>query len=336
MMNNFVKTALLAGSIAVTAMTFSKSVVAKQLKIAFSIDDLRVERWTKDRDYFVKAAREEGAKVYVSSADASSARQISQVENFISRGVDAIVIVPFNGKVLKSVIASAKREGIKVIAYDRLILNSDIDAYITFDNVGVGEMQAKELIKVKPKGNYFLLGGSPTDNNAFLFRRGQENVLKPYIDRGDIKVVGRQWTKDWMPSEGLKIIENALTKNHNKIDAIVASNDGLAGAAIQALKAQGLTGVAVSGQDADLAGSMRVAKGEQTMTVYKPLKLLASSAAKLAIDLAKGKKVKYNTVYDNGLKKVKTIGLPITSITKKNIDILIKDKVYTKKQLGLE
>ena len=168
--------------------------------IGFSIDDLRVERWTRDRDYFVQAATALGAKVSVQSANANEARQIAQLENLIAEGVDALVIVPFNSKVLSNVIAKARKSGIKVIAYDRLILGAPLDAYVSFDNVKVGEMQAQGVIDVVPKGNYYLLGGASADNNARLFREGQMNVLKPLADKGDIKIVGEQWTPEWDPS----------------------------------------------------------------------------------------------------------------------------------------
>jgi D-xylose transport system substrate-binding protein len=310
---------------------------AKNPKIGFSIDDLRVERWTRDRDYFVAAAEKLGAKVYVQSADASEQRQMSQIENLISRGVDVLVIVPFNATVLSNTIKEAKKAGIKVVSYDRLILNSDIDAYISFDNEKVGEMQAEAVVKLQPKGNYFLLGGAPTDNNAKMFREGQMKVLKPLVDKGDIKIVGQQWVKEWNPSEAMAIIENALTANNNKIDAIIASNDGTAGGAIQALAAQKLSGrVPVSGQDADLAGVKRVVAGTQAMTVYKPLKTIATEAAKLSVQLARNEKPTYNAKYDNGLKKVDTLLLKPTALTKANIDVLVQDGFYTKAQLGMK
>ncbi|KAB8039425.1 D-xylose ABC transporter substrate-binding protein [Janthinobacterium aquaticum] len=308
---------------------------AKNPKIGFSIDDLRVERWTRDRDFFIAAAEKQGAKVFVQSADASEQRQISQIENLISRGVDVLVIVPFNATVLNNTVKEAKKAGIKVLSYDRLILNADIDAYISFDNEKVGEMQAEVVSKLQPKGNYYLLGGSPTDNNAKMLREGQMKVLKPLIDKGDIKVVGQQWVKDWSATEALSIVENALTANNNKIDAIVASNDGTAGGAIQALAAQKLAGkVPVSGQDADLAAVKRVIAGTQAMTVYKPLKTIAAEAAKLAVQLARNEKPAYNSSYDNGLKKVSTVLLKPTPLTKANVNILVDDGFYTKAQLG--
>lgn len=305
--------------------------------IGFSIDDLRVERWARDRDYFVEAAKKLGAEVNVQSADANEQRQISQIENLIAKKVDAIVIVPFNSKVLTNTVREAKKAGIKVLSYDRLILNADVDAYISFDNERVGSLQAEGVVKKVPKGVYYLLGGSPTDNNAKLLREGQMKVLKPYVDKGDIKIVGDQWVKDWNPEEALKIMENVLTKNANKIDAVVASNDGTAGGAIQALAAQKLAGkVAISGQDADLAAVKRVIEGTQTLTVYKPLKLIATEAAKLSVQMVKGEKPQYTHQLDNGTKKVDSLLLTPTIITKENVDILVNDNFYTKAQLGLK
>ena len=304
-------------------------------EIGFCIDDLRVERWSRDRDYFVAAANKLGAKVSVQSADASEARQISQIENLISRGVDVIVIVPFNSKTLGNVVAEARKAGIKVVSYDRLILDADVDAYISFDNEKVGELQAQGVYNAQPKGNYFLLGGAPTDNNAKMLREGQMKVLKPAIDRGDVKIVGQQWVPEWSASTALRIMEDALTANNNKIDAVVASNDGTAGGAIQALAAQKMAGkVPVSGQDADLAAVKRVIAGTQTMTVYKPLKLIAGEAAKLAVDLAKGDKPAYNAKYDNGKKQVDTVLLQPTLLTRSNVDVVIKDGFYTQSQLA--
>lgn len=332
-MKKIISTAILSAMMAMTAS--SAFADAKNPKIGFSIDDLRVERWTRDRDYFVASAEKLGAKVFVQSADASEQRQIAQIENLISRGVDVLVIVPFNATVFNNTVKEAKKAGIKVLSYDRLILNADVDAYISFDNEKVGEMQAEGVLKLAPKGNYYLLGGSPTDNNAKMLREGQLKVLKPHIDSGAIKVVGQQWVKDWSASEALSIVENALTANSNKIDAIVASNDGTAGGAIQALAAQKLSGkVPVSGQDADLAAIKRIIAGTQAVSVYKPLKVIASEAAKVAVQLARNEKPAYNAQYDNGLKKVDTVLLKPTALTKDNVNILVDDGFYTKAQLA--
>lgn len=329
---------VLAGSLMALTFSLPMTTVANASKdkpvIGFSIDDLRVERWARDRDYFIAQAKELGAEVNVQSADANEEKQVKQVENLIAKKVDAIVIVPMNSKVFGEVIDEAHKAGIKVLSYDRLILNADEDAYISFDNERVGFMQAEAVLKVVPEGNYYMLGGSPTDNNAKLLRAGQEKALKAAVDAGKIKIVGSQWVKEWSPTEALSIMENALTAANNKIDAVVASNDGTAGGAIQALAAQGLAGkVAISGQDADLAAIKRVIAGTQTVTVYKPLKLIASEAAKLTVKLVKGEKVDYNAKLDNGQKQVDSLLLTPIPLDKSNVMKVVEDGFYTKEQV---
>ena len=325
---------LLAGAALSLGVSAAAQASPEHPKIGFSIDDLRLERWAHDRDYFVAAAKKLGATVDVQSADANEARQTSQIENLISRGMDVIVIVPFNGKVLANTIAEAKQAGIKVISYDRLILDSDIDAYVSFDNDRVGQMQAQGVVNARPTGNYYLLGGSPTDNNAKLLRDGQMKVLQPQVDAKKINIVGAQWVPEWNPTTALSITENALTSNNNRIDGIVASNDALAGGAIQALAAQGLAGkTAVSGQDADLAAAQRIEQGTQTMTVYKPLKLIASTAAEMAVNMAKNKPTNFTSKMNNGKKEVDTILLTPIALTKSNIDTLVKDGYFTQAQI---
>ncbi|CUU25641.1 D-galactose-binding periplasmic protein precursor [Duffyella gerundensis] len=324
------KTTLLALCAALALV--SQAGLAKEVKIGMAIDDLRLERWQKDRDIFVKKAESLGAKVFVQSANGNEETQMSQIENMINRGVDVLVIIPYNGQVLSNVIAEAKREGIKVLAYDRMINNADIDFYISFDNEKVGEMQAQSLVQRVPQGNYFLMGGSPVDNNARLFRNGQMKVLKPLIDSGKIKIVGDQWVDAWLPENALKIMENALTANGNKIDAVVASNDATAGGAIQALSAQGLAGkVAISGQDADLAAIKRINNGTQTMTVYKPISKLANDAATIAVELGDGKQPKSNATLDNGSKKVPAWLLEPIAVDKTNIDSTVVADGFHKK-----
>lgn len=329
-------TSVFAGTLTALAVCLPLTANASPDKpvIGFSIDDLRVERWARDRDYFIAAAKELGATVNVQSADANEEKQVRQVENLIAQKVDAIVIVPMNSKVFNAVVDEAKKAGIKVLSYDRLILGADVDAYISFDNERVGYMQAEAVLKAKPEGNYYLLGGSPTDNNAKYLREGQLKALKGAIDSGKIKIVGQQWVPEWSPTNALSIMENALTAANNKIDAVVASNDGTAGGAIQALAAQGLAGkVPISGQDADLAAIKRVIAGTQTVTVYKPLKLIATEAAKLTVALVRGQKPAFNNKLDNGKKQVDALLLTPTALTKENVNMVIDDGFYTKAQV---
>jgi len=316
-------------------ISLSGSVFADTVKIGLSIDDLRLERWQKDRNIFVDKAESLGAEVFVQSSNSNERTQIAQIENMITRGVDVLVIIPYNGQVLSNVIREAKKDGIKVLAYDRLITNAEIDFYLSFDNEKVGEMQGQAMLEAKPQGNYFLMGGAPTDNNAKLFRKGQMNILQPKIDSGDIKVVGDQWVNGWLAGNALKIMENALTANSNNIDVVVASNDSTAGGAIQALEAQGLSGkVAISGQDADLAAMRRIVDGTQTMTVYKPIKALASRAAEIAIELGQGGTPESNSSLNNGMKDVPAWLLDPIAVNKSNIkQTVIADNFHSEKEI---
>lgn len=298
-----------------------------KVRIGLSLDSLQLERWQHDRDAFVARANDLGAEVFVQSADGIDAVQVRQCENLLTQGIDVLVIVPHNGDVMASAVNSAKQQGVPVISYDRLIRNSDVDLYISFDNMRIGELQATYLLDRAPKGNYILIGGAPTDNNAHLLRDGQMKVLQPAIDAGKVKIVADQWARDWLPSEALRHTENALTQANNNVVAIVASNDSTAGGVVQALEEQGLAGkVLVSGQDADLAAVQRVAAGTQSMTVYKPILPLARGAAEAAVKLAKKEKVESNGSVYNGFKNVPAILLEPVVVDRANIEAtVIKD-----------
>ena len=323
--------ALLAVSIGCSRKTGENSGVNKKIRIGFSMDSLQLERWQRDRDLFQKRAQELGAEVLVQSADGNDAVQVRQAENLLTQGVDVLVVVPHNGEIAASIVESAKRQHVPVLAYDRIIRNSDVDFYISYDNEKVGEAQAKYLLDHAPKGNYVLIGGSPTDNNAHLVRDGQMAVLKPAIDRGDIKIVADQWAKDWLPSEALRHTENALTQANNKVAAVVASNDSTAGGVVQALEEQKLAGkTQVSGQDADLAACQRIVAGTQSMTVYKPIKPLASRAAEIAVALAKRENVESNAKINNGFKDVPSYLLTPVVVDQSNIVSTVIDDGFLK------
>jgi len=303
--------------------------------IGFSIDDLRVERWARDRDYFIEAAKKLGAEVSVQSADGDTAKQVAQIENLISKKVDVLVIVPKDQSTLTNVLKEAKKAGIKIVSYDRLIKSPDVDVYISFDNERVGFMQGEALMKALPKGNVYVMSGDPGDNNAKLFKAGAMKAMDPFIKKGDIKILGEQSVKDWLPANALAIAENVLTQHQNKIDGFLAPNDGTAGGVIQALAGQKLAGkVPVTGQDAELAACKRILAGTQTMTVYKSLRLIATEAAKLSVALVKGEKVNYKAEKAEG--GIEQILLDPIVVTKANMDLLVKDNFYTKDQLGMK
>jgi D-xylose transport system substrate-binding protein len=293
----------------------------KPITIGFSMDTLKEERWQRDRDLLVKYAEDHGAKVLVQAANGNDALQNSQAENLLTQGVDVLIVVAHNAETAATIVDSAHRANVPVIAYDRLIRNADLDLYVAFDAVRIGEQQSQYAVAHVPKGAYVLIGGSPADNNALLLREGQMKPLKPLVEKKDITIVSDQFAKDWQAIEALKIMENALTRAANKVDAVVASNDGTAGGAIQALAEQKLTGkVLVTGQDADLAACQRILAGTQTMTIYKPLVREASKAAEAAILLARKQPLADKTVgVPNGKKDVPSILLDTIAVDKSNL-----------------
>jgi D-xylose transport system substrate-binding protein len=306
--------------------------------IGISLDTLKEERWQHDRDTFTAAAEKLGATVIVQSANSDDTRQVRDIQALISRGVDVLVIVPHNGSAMSRAVKSANEAHIPVIAYDRLILNCSIDYYLTFDNVRVGEAQASYAVTHLPKdrkARIVRIYGAPTDNNAKLFKQGQDNILEPFIKAGQIEVLHEDWALDWKPESAKKIMNAAITKAGRNIDAVVVSNDGTAGGAIQALLEEGLAGkVLVTGQDADLAACQRILRGTQAMTVYKPLKNLATHAAQVAVEIARGGKPAATSALDNGTKSVPSIFEKVVSVDKDNLmSTVVADGFHTAEAL---
>lgn len=329
------KTAILLAAVALAAMGCHRQ-THRQITIGLSLDTLREERWQRDRDLFVKRCGELGAKVLVQAANNDEAVQSSQAENLLTQGVDVLVVAPHNSETAATIVEAAHRAHVPVIAYDRLIRSSDVDLYLSFDNERVGELQAEYAVKRAPKGRYVVIGGSPADNNAILYHQGQMKVLKPYVDRHEIEIVTDQYAADWQPVEALKITENALTRQGNRVDAVVATNDGLAGGAIQALDEQRLAGrVVVTGQDAELTACQRIVAGSQSMTVYKPIRGLATRAAEIAVAMAKKQPYeKPPRRLNNGFKDVPSFLLEPIAVDRSNLDsTVIADGFHTREQV---
>ena len=317
-----------------TSTAASKAPHAGPVRIGFSMDTLKEERWQRDKRLVEQRANEVGAVLDVQVANGDDAVQTKQADNMLTKGVDVLIVAPHNGEIAASIVEAAHRKGVPVISYDRLIRNSDVDLYLSHQVERIGEMQADYALKRVPKGNYVLIGGSPTDYNAILLRQGQKNVLKPAIDRGDIKIISEQFAREWKAEEALRITEDALTRTGNRIQAIVASNDGTAGGAISALEAAGLAGkVLVTGQDAQKDAMQRIVKGTQTMTIYKPIKPLAFGAVDAAIKLARKQPVDAHDKINNGRKDVPAILIEPLAVDKSNVDITIKDGYHTREDV---
>jgi D-xylose transport system substrate-binding protein len=321
--------------VVVAMLTLVSGIVfAKSLTVGVSWSNFQEERWKTDEAAIKNQLKKLGAKYISADAQADSSKQISDVENLIARGCDALIILAYDADAISPAISRAKAEDIPVVGYDRLI-EDPYAFYLTFDNKEVGRMQAREVFKVKPEGNYVFIKGSSTDPNADFLHEGQLEVLKKAMDAGKIKNVGEQYTEGWKPEVAQKNMEQILTANNNKVDAVVASNDGTAGGVVAALTAQGMEGITpVSGQDGDHAALNRVARGTQTVSVWKDARALGKAAADIAVALATGKKVKNAIKWSGGPKGVtmNSILLKPVPITKDNLHIVI-DADWVKKEV---
>ncbi|MAC81649.1 MAG: D-xylose ABC transporter substrate-binding protein [Rhodobacteraceae bacterium] len=272
---------------ATTAIAVLMATGAFAQTVGVSWSNFQEERWKTD-EAAIKAALEAAGAEYVSAdAQSSSSKQLSDVESLIAQGVDALIILAQDTQAVIPAVEAAANEGIPVIAYDRLI-EDDRAFYLTFDNVEVGRMQARAVLEAQPTGNYVMIKGSPTDPNADFLRGGQQEVLQAAIDSGAITIVGEAYTDGWLPANAQRNMEQILTAQDNKVDAVVASNDGTAGGAVAALTAQGMEGIPVSGQDGDHAALNRIARGTQTVSVWKDARELGKRAGEIAVALAGG------------------------------------------------
>ena len=304
-------------------------------KIAASWKTFQEERWKTD-DAGIKKVVEAAGDTYISTdAQGSAAKQATDIEGLIAQKVDVILVVAYDADAILPSIKAAQDAGIKMIAYD-VQFEDPNSLYITFDNIGVGRLMAKEVMKAKPSGNYAFIKGDKGDPNATFLFSGITEVLKPAMDAGKIKNVCETFTDGWKPDNAQKNMEQCLTKQNNKVDAVVAENDGMASGVVAALKAQGMDGqVPVSGQDGDLAAINRVALGTQTVSIWKDSRVLAKRAAEAALAVADGKKIsdlpgviKFN----KGKKGVEmtTILLPPDPLTKDNLNDAIDTGWITK------
>jgi D-xylose transport system substrate-binding protein len=299
--------------------------IKKQPKIGLLVHSFETERWQNDQKYFVDAVKQLKGVPLVKVADNNADKQFEQAKELIKEGVKVLVVIPVDQMAAAIIVNLAHEYEIKVIAYDRLINNCRLDYYVSADNVRVGEIQAGYLSKIKPEGNFALLGGPLSDNNSRMIYIGQMNILQPFVERGEIKVAFQQFANFWSPEEGHRLALAALDSTANKLDAIICGNDAMAMGAIKALKERGLQGkVAVAGQDADKPNIEQIIKGNQTVTVLKRIKTMASTAAELAVHLAKGEPADpYLCTVSNGDRLVPSYLVDAVAVNEGNIEMTV-------------
>lgn len=309
----------------------TEPIIDSTVKIGFSLGTLKEERWLKDRDILMAKVKELGADILVQNANNDDQDQLKQVKYLLEEKIDVLIIVPNDYIKAAYAIELAKRQGVKVISYDRLVLKSNVDMYISFDNVKVGEIMARYAIDKAPEGRYLIINGPTSDNNTEMIKEGYDNILKPLVEEGQIEIISEERAPNWMKEYAFKVTDEILQED-NRINAVIPGNDGLAEGVIEALAEHRLAGnVIVVGQDADLAACQRVVEGTQLMTVYKPIERLAEVTAKIAVDMARGEVMDIEkTIYD-GKYDVPYYVLDPIAVDKNNIDsTVIKDGFHIK------
>ncbi len=303
----------------------------KKIKIGFSMATVKEERWQRDKDAFEAHCKKINVECAITVADNSSDRQANDVDNLLTQGVDVLVIAPQNAIQAASLVDKAKSQNVPVISYDRLIDSDKIDLYISHQVPVIGRKIAEYALQKAPEGNYAMVYGADTDNNAVIMKKEQLDVLKPAIDSGKIKIVADQFIKDWKPELALNFAENALTQNNDDIKAFVVSNDGMAGGVVSALSKKGLAGkIIVTGQDAQLDALQRIAEGKQSMTVYKAIIPLASGAVDAAVKLAKKEVLTTSPFRNVNGKEVPAILLEVVTVDKDNLMTTVIQDGYAK------
>lgn len=308
-----------------SAVLFSTTLANAQ-KIGLLMDSYVIDRWYVDEKLFRDRIRELGGNCIVEMPFGDADEQINLGKKLIEEGVKVLVIVPTDAKKAAVIVAAANTAGIPVIAYDRFIDSKDLTFYVSYDNAQVGLLQGEYVYKKKPAGNYLLINGPTSDNNAILFREGQLKALKPGVDTGKVKIVGDIVLDGWSEIEAMMKMDEFLMSGFGVPDVIIAANDALANGAIQSLPKDFVGKILVTGQDAEIAGIKNIISGNQTMTIYKPIKTLAYLAADYAMMLARGEKIPNTIKFRNGDVVVDAILLKPLVVDKTNYkETVLKD-----------
>ncbi len=313
--------------IALALLSFSCG--QKKVHIGLLLDDFVSDRWERDRDLIIAKAQELESTVITEAAIGDSELQLKQAREMIKQGVDILILVPVDLEASAEIVNYAHKHRVKVISYDRLVSGCDLDYYISYDNVKVGELQALTMLSLAPKGNFVLIGGPNYDNNSVFIKMGQMNILKPAIEKGDIKIIYDISVERWEEEEGYNKMMECIEKNGSNIQAVIAANDNLASGIIKALNEKGLVGkILVAGQDAERDALKLIMTGEQSITISKPIENLASMATQMAVNIARNLKIDSTKLshINNNFKMVPSMLLIPIVVTKETINLAPDNK----------
>lgn len=310
----------LVAMVVFTMFTLTSFKSQEKIKIGFLVHDLVSERWKTDMETFANKVEELGGVAITKNAFGDAHTQVAQGKSLIDEGVKVLAVVAQDGAILGELVDYAEKAGAKIIAYDRMILNSNLEYYISYNSISVGELMADYALKLKPKGNYVIINGPSTDNNSLLIEQGVKNKLNNHIEQGDVKVVFEKEADAWYALNAMLMMDEFLSSNPDTpIDVIIAAADDLATGAIDAIKSSNKGTPIVLGQDATVDACKNIILGHQTMTIYKPIKKLSSEAAILAMKVAKNEKVEFTAKLNNGKVDVPSILFDPIVITKENL-----------------
>ncbi|MBL4931629.1 sugar ABC transporter substrate-binding protein [Clostridium paridis] len=305
----------------------------KPVVIGISLPNQNIPRWIRDKEFMEQYAEQKRAITKIANANYDADLQMKQVEELISQNVDVLIIAPLDAVAASEYVRKAKDEGIKVISYDGLIKNIDLDLFVSFNGTQVGELQGKYLIQAVPRGNYIILSGDPNDSTSKLYKDGAMEYIQPLVSRGEINIVTDKPVINWYSDNAYKIVKDSLIQNNNKINAILSPTDDIASGAIKALEEQGLAGkVAVTGQDGTVDAIKRIINGTQSMTVLKDTRKLGKVAIDSAIKLANDQYVEANTTVYNGASDVPSIIISPELVTRNNISNAIINSGFLKSE----
>ena len=306
------------------------------VKLAFLYSSKVTERYNNESKYFKQEAEKMGATVYVEEADNNEALQYKKALALIDKDIDVLVLIAVNINTATAIVRAAKKNNVKIIAYDRMIMSDQLDLFITGNPKRLGIDMCNAILKHKPRGKYIVLAGDKFDKNATILEQAIDSILAPRIKNKDIEILYKSYIEDWSGKNAAFELNQYLALSGEKPDVIFAAYDGIAYHSIKVLEKFGYDDVLITGQDAELKAVRNIVRGKQFMTIYHPSKILATKAARIAFGMAKGKMPDKSELsyIDNGLALIPTIRTNSIPVFKDNIeDVLIKTGVYTKEEV---
>ncbi len=335
-MENYIRIVLVAVLLSIISLTGCKK-SKEETTLAFLYPSKMTERFNRESQYFKEYCEKKGVKVIIKTANNDESLQIELANQLIDQEVDGLVIIAANINTAAVIVRNAHSEDIPVMAYNRMIKNSEVDFFVGSSNDIIGKLMVEGVLKEKPTGNYVILGGDKFDKNGLDLQKSVLKYLNPHVKNGSVKIIYETFIERWDPNIAAFEMDKVISLYGKDIDAVIAGYDGMSSAVIEVLKTRGLEGnVVVTGQDAELKSCKDVIAGNQLLTVYHPLKMIAEKGAEIAIEMAKGKDLEdlANSSEFNGLVEVPTHRVNSLGVTKDNIDkVLVESGFLTKEQL---